>query len=455
MKMANLGEKRSRVGCAALWQKMMATRDHGLSAILLPVLIGFVTWASAVNAETPPAAAPDFTLEEAVSLAVRDNANLQRMHAQWEAMQERPAQVGALSNPMFSYSGMDMASGGSWPNTDEKYYRVQQELPWFGKRGLRKGIALQDAEIMRLEWVTMSRDVVMQVKESYFDLVAVREIIALLREEETVIQRIATVAETQYATGARTQVDVLTAQTERTLLKRRLLDFQAQENTLQTKLNSLLNRKPDSPFGVSPPPLSDGGLNSTVETLLALAATNRPEVLATQAQVERYELERKLMARESVPDYKLGVEYRDMGADNDMVMFSIGVDLPIWRAKTRAGVREAEKMRESSQAARENAEQISALEVQDAFFKLQTARRTLDLYRTELIPQAKARFNASEGGYRAGKIEFMDLLESERALLEAKMMSAMAEATVGMQAARLERAVGIDLASGSFGGEEK
>lgn len=455
MKMAGLREKRNRGGGAAFWQKTMGTRTHNWSAVLVPVLIGFVTWASAVNAETPPAAAPDFTLEEAVSLAVRDNANLQRMRAQWEAMQERPAQVGALNNPMFYYGGMDMASGGTWPNTDEKYYMVQQDLPWFGKRGLRKGIAIQDAEIMRLEWVTMTRDVVMQVKENYFDLVAVRAVISILREEDAVIQRIATVAETQYATGERTQVDVLSAQTELTRLKQRLLDFQAQENTLQTKLNTLLNRKADSPFGVSPPPLSDVGLNGTVETLLALAATNRPEVLATQAQVERYELERKLMARESVPDYKLGVEYRDMGADDDMVMFSIGVDLPIWQAKTRAGVREAEKMRESSQAARENAELISALEVQDASFKLQTARRTLDLYRTELIPQAKARFIASEGGYRAGKVEFMDLLESERALLEAKIMAAMAEATVGMQAARLERAVGIDLGSGSFGEEAK
>lgn len=430
-------------------------RPHGLSAILLPVVIGFVIWASPGNAETPPAAAPDFTLEEAVSLAVRDNANLQRMRSQWEAMQERPAQAGALNDPMFSYSGMDLASGGTWPNTDEKYYMVEQELPWFGKRGLRKGIAIQDAEIMRLEWVTMTRDVVMQVKEGYFDLVAVREVISMLREEDAVIQRIATVAETQYATGERTQVDVLTAQTERTRLKQRLLDFQAQENTLQTKLNTLLNRRTDRPFGVRPPPLSDVGLNGTTESLLALAVTNRPEVLATQAQVERYELERQLMARESVPDYKLGVEYRDMGAGDDMVMFSIGVDLPIWRAKTRAGVQEAEKMRESSQAARENAEQISALEVQDASFKLQTARRTLELYRTELIPQAKARFNASEGGYRAGKVEFMDLLESERALLEAKMMATLAEATVGRQAARLERAVGMDLGSGAFGGDVK
>ena len=82
-------------------------------------------------------------------------------------------------------------------------------------------------------------------------------------------------------------------------------------------------------------------------------------------------------------------------------------------------------------------------------FKLQTARRTLELYRTELIPQAEARFGASEAGYRSGKVDFMDLLESERFLLGAKMMVAMTEGTVGMQSARLERAIGGEVKNGA------
>jgi outer membrane protein TolC len=282
----------------------------------------------------------------------------------------------------------------------------------------------------------------MGVKESYFDLVAVQQVLAILQEEAAVIRRIEQVAETQYATGERAQADVLTAQTEITMLKQKLLDFQAQENTLQAKLNTFLNRRADSPLVVvAPPPQPESGESG--DALFALAATNNPEILAAQAQIKRSEMEKKLMAKESVPDYKLGVEYRDIGATEDMVMFTVSVDLPIWRSKVGAGVREADKMRESSLAARANAEQLSALDVQDAFFKLQTARRTLDLYRTELIPQAAARFGASEAGYRAGQIDFMDLLESERALLGAKMMAAMAEGAVGMQAARLERATGI------------
>jgi outer membrane protein TolC len=269
---------------------------------------------------------------------------------------------------------------------------------------------------------------------------------ATTRKEEAVLQRMAKIAETLYATGERSQQDVLKAKAEITMLKQRLLELDARENAIQAKLNTLLNRRADAPFGaaVTPPPTN---VTLAAEALFALAATNRPEVKAAQAQIERYELESALMARESLPDYRLGLEYRAIANGDNMAMFTVGMDLPVWRSKYRAGVREAEKMKASSQAARAAAERNSALDVQDACFKLSTAQRTLALHRTELIPQAEARFNASESGYQTGKADFMDLLESQRFLLSVRVMSAMAEGDIGMQFARLERAVGADLKS--------
>ena len=421
-------------------------------AIRATLVFSLLASAHATVASEPPAAA-NLTLAAAVDLALRDNAELKSLRAKWEAMRERPAQAGALPNPMFTYSGMDMASGGTWPDTSEKRYMVQQEFPWLGKRGLREEIAAKDAEVMQRELESMTREVVMMVKESYFDLYAVQQVIAITREEEDVIRRMEKVAETMYATGERAQVDVLKAQAEITMLKQKLLELLAQETTLEARLNTLLNRRAEESLGaVAPPP--EPGFNGNADALFARAATNRPEVHAAQAQIERYELERKLMSKESAPDYKLGLEYRDVGASEDMVMFSVSVDLPVWRSKYRAGVREAEKMRAASQAAREAAEQQSAFDVQDASFKLQTARSTLELYRNELIPQAEARFNASEAGYRTGKVDFMDLLESERFLLSVRVMAAMAGGDVGMELARLERAVGTELTSNENAGEK-
>ena len=102
-------------------------------------------------------------------------------------------------------------------------------------------------------------------------------------------------------------------------------------------------------------------------------------------------------------------------------------------------------MIESSQAALETAQKQTSYDVQDAYFKLQTAQRTLDLYKSALIPQAEARFQASEAAYRTGSENFLNLLENQRFLLNARIMAAMAEGNVGMQLSRLERAVGMDL----------
>ena len=411
-----------------------------------PVSAGTSDAASAATGavvRTAPVAA-DFALATAVALALRDNPDLRSLRARWEAMKERPVQAAALPNPMFKYSGMDAVDGGQWPSTDEKRFMIEQEFPWFGKRELREGLARKDAEIMQRELEGMTRDVVMMVKETFFDCYAVQQAEIITRRDEDVLRRMTKIAETLYATGQRTEQDVLKAKAEITMLQQRLLELTAQENALQAKLNTLLNRRADAPLGAlsAPPPVPDEG---RLENLFGLAATNRPEVRAEQTHIERYEQERQLMQKESMPDYRLGLEYRRFGRSDDMMMFTISVDLPIWESKYEAGVREAEKMKASSEAAKTAAERRSALDVQDAGFKLQTARRTLELYKKDLIPQAEARFRASESDYQTGKVDFMDLLESQRFLLSARVMAAMAEGNLGMQAARLERAVGLEL----------
>jgi outer membrane protein TolC len=399
---------------------------------------------SSLYAEMPEADGGSLTLDQAVSLAVSDNAQLRSLRAKTRAMQERPAQAGALPNPMFSYSGMDLAGGGNWPDTGEKRYMLQQEFPWFGKRALREEIAGKDADTMQREMEAMTLDVVSDVKENYRDLYAIQRVISITREEESILGRILNITETLYAAGDRSQTDAIMARSELTMLKQKLLELLDQENMLKAKLNLLLNRRADSSLELAGKP-PEAVLPDNVKTLFSDAEKNRPEILGAQTQVERYALERNLMQKEYLPDYKLGVEYRSLAKDDDMLMFTVSVEIPLWQSKYRAGVREAMEMQVYSQAAKESAEQQASFDVQDASFKLQTALRTLNLYRTELVPQAEARFSANETGYRAGKTDFMDLLESERFLLNARIMLAMTEGSVGVQAARLERAVGSRL----------
>lgn len=87
---------------------------------------------------------------------------------------------------------------------------------------------------------------------------------------------------------------------------------------------------------------------------------------------------------------------------------------------------------------------------------LRATRQVLTLYREELIPQAEARRAASGIGYRTGKADFMEFVESERFALGVKMMVAMSEGAVGMRMARLERAIGAPpFTAGAAEGEGK
>ncbi|MFA4947486.1 MAG: TolC family protein [Candidatus Krumholzibacteriia bacterium] len=389
--------------------------------------------------EVSPVSSAGMTLEQLVAAALHDNAQLRAMRTNWEAMREMPVQERALPNPMFTFSGMDAAD--NFPGLYEKRYSVEQSFPWPGKRGLRGRIAEKEAEGMRFDYEGMQREIVMMVKETYYELCANRKSVAIIRAEEDVLAQMTEIAETKYAVGEVSQQDVAKAQAEITMVRQKLLETEAQEASWSARLNTLLNRSTDAPLELvfeTPPQISD----SRLEELQGTAATNRPEVKAMRSQAESRELLKALMRKEYYPDITAGFEYRESFDTGGMAMFMIGIELPIWFNKNAAGVREAEKRVASGRAAVEAAQRTVEFDVRDAWFRLRTAWQTLDLYRKDLLPQAQLRFSASEAGYRVSKVDFMDLLESERFLLNARIMHVMAEADVGMQHARLERAIG-------------
>ena len=384
------------------------------------------------------------TLDQAVQEALAHNPRLAALGHTRDAMQERPGQARGLPNPMFTYRGMDATSGGTFPNTSEKRFELEQPLPGYGKRGLREAVALNEAGAMGAETEAMAREVVLMVKEAAFELQALQKALAITREEETVLTRMAKVVETRYSTGEAAQTDVIKAQTEITMLKQKKVELEGREKTLKAKLAMLMNRDSSQSLGPLEAPIPDGAVPDW-KSKIEQALKNRPEMKSAQFKVARGDLQRQLMGRESQPDYKVGLEYRSVERGDDMVMFMAGVDLPLWQGKNRAAVREAGMMVAASQSSREAMERQVTLDLQEACYKLEAAKRSLDLYQKELIPQSGVRLQSSEAGYRAGKVDFMDWLESARLQLNVRIRAAMAEGEVGSGWATLEWATGGSL----------
>ncbi|MEI7880098.1 MAG: TolC family protein [bacterium] len=385
------------------------------------------------------------TLPQVIAASLADNAQLRSLSQKAGALGERSREAGSLSNPMLTYRGMDSTSGGKWPNTDEKRIEIEQAFQWPGKRRLKNVMAAKDAEAMQSETRTMALDVELSAAETFYALHAIQQSLAIIHDEEALLRRIESLTTLRYTTGAVGQQDVLKAQTEITLLKQKIIELEVRELTLKNKLNTLMNRPVATAIGrvvvpslESPSPVEGGQFANN-------AFTHRPELQLAKARIERAQAEQAFMKKEGLPDYKVGLEYRSMPAD-DQAMFMVGIELPVWRNKIGAGVRGAGHMVQSELAAREAAERQVTQEVQDALAQIQAAERTLALIRRELIPQAELRLSASEAAYRSGdKGDFMDLLESERFLLNVRVTTVMTEADLRMQWSRFARAAGLSV----------
>ena len=84
-------------------------------------------------------------------------------------------------------------------------------------------------------------------------------------------------------------------------------------------------------------------------------------------------------------------------------------------------------------------------EVGESQAKLQAARKSLQLYREGLLSQAELSFRSALVAYQTGRVEFVALLEAQRALREARMGYYKATASLVQNLADLERAVGKEL----------
>jgi outer membrane protein TolC len=90
----------------------------------------------------------------------------------------------------------------------------------------------------------------------------------------------------------------------------------------------------------------------------------------------------------------------------------------------------------------ENLENKVRAEIRDINYRLELSDRTLDLYEQGLMAQAESSLQSALASYTTGKLDFLNLLDAERMLLNLNLGYIKEQASYQKQIAELERAVG-------------
>ena len=78
-------------------------------------------------------------------------------------------------------------------------------------------------------------------------------------------------------------------------------------------------------------------------------------------------------------------------------------------------------------------------------FELRDAERRVELYAYTLLPKARQSLEVTQNGFTSGDVDFLDLIDAQRTLLEFELAYERAQADRSTRRAKLEQIVGTDL----------
>jgi outer membrane protein TolC len=424
---------------------MMNKLSFGWRVLLLPLVV-FQLAAAAVASEAP------LVLTEAVKQALDRNPDIQRLQHRLRAVEAKAKQAPYLDDPQiaFQLGGVPLSNPTSLNQADANSIGIRQMFPFFGKLGLKEKIAQREANIAEQELHAKQREIISMVKMAYADLFMADRSIEILREQLEILRIVIGATEARYRVGRVTQQDVFKAQLEQSEILNQLIVAEEEINVATVKLNAAMYRPPRTPIQI-PGDLAPGDNMLTISGLDDLALASRPELRGAEQEIERAEVMYELADRNrKYPDFMLGWDYMrmptEMKKDRYAAMVNITIPFSPWTAGKRAY--EVEESLAEIRAAKSNREAIRNMtvkEVAGSEAKVRAAKRSLQLFREGLLSQAELSFRSALAAYQSGRVEFVNLLEAQRALREARMGYYKATVSFMQNLADLERTVGRDL----------
>lgn len=366
------------------------------------------------------------------------NAGLKAAFYRWKASVHEIAQARSLPDPEVSFETY-LGKG--------EMYAAGQAIPFIPKLYYQSGAAAARARQFHADFLKEKLRLFYEIKDAYYEYWFLHKRIQLMEETLGLLSHFESVAQSKFRAGQTRNQDLLKAQVELGRTENELLTLRDYRGPVIARLNALLNRAQDSPFGI-PERADHPPADLNEEEVFALFTGSNPDLKRSAYRIDEARKKLRLARLSYVPDLMIGAAHERMdtmaGREN-RTSLEFKVNIPLWPAKQKGRTREAGSMREAAEAESLQIEQDLTALIRLNLFKIRNAKRQILLYRDALIPKADQSLKASETAYTAGDVDFQYLIDSERTRLEFQLAYYQAMRDYEQNLAELEMTVGQSL----------
>lgn len=395
---------------------------------------------------------PGADVESLLALAKERNPEYASMRHEAQAADERIGPAGALPDPRLRVELQDITMVGeqnpalSPSRVGSTRYTLMQDLPWPGKRELKRDIAALEAEGAKGRAMGTWLELSSRIKSGYAQSYYLHQSERLAKEILDLMTRLEKVAQVRYAGGLAAQQDVIRAQVEQTNLKKELIELESEQRRIQARLNALMGQPATAPLArpqrLRPLPAP---VKLNYPELEDRVRGRNPQLVAEDARTRAAEKNRELTYKNRYPDVTVGIapiQYRNSIKEWELM---VELNIPLQQSSRRSQEREAQAMLSAARTRKDATTNQVLAELSENVSALDAARRTEMTIANSLLPQAELTFQAALASYENGKVDFATLLDAQRQIRQAKQNQIKVQAEGQARLAEIERLLGEEL----------
>lgn len=409
----------------------------------------FTSYRTTLDAFNSPADATEptgvITLRRALFLVLLKNPELLSFSWEVRAQEARTLQAGLLPNPAIDIEVENFGGSGDFSDFDaaETTVSLSQLIELGGKRSKRKQIASLEQELANWDYLTKRADVLTEATKAFVNVVAAQKRLDLAKELVNLAEKVLKSVTARVKAGKVSPVEKTRAGVAYSTSKIALA---------RAKRNLAASRKQLAVMWTSQTPLFDkaeGQIDKIVPVPTAGQLENlisqNPDIARWATEMEQRRANAALEDAKKIPDPTISLGTRHF-SENDDNAFVFWVSIPIPVFNRNQGTRlEARRRIEKAKEEQKSVKLRILSKLAQAYQSLSSAYAEARALKKEVLPGARAAFEASRKGYRQGKFDYMVLLDAQRTLFETRAEYLEALNQYHTALADVERLVGAGL----------
>ena len=382
--------------------------------ILLSLIFLLVPGMSQLTAQS------DMTLSRLISMGLERNPQIKMHQNQTEMVELTISRQGSWPDPVLSFGVMNLPTDSyrfdAEPMT-QKTVELMQTVPFFGKRSIREEIAEKEHQSRIYILADTRLNLVNEIVQAYYDLYYFQKWSDIIGQNKSLINDFIQIADTKYRTGQGIQQDVLKSQLEMMQLEKMIIDLSEQAENRRTKIYALLDYPEEVDLKNLQVPTDPKAIMS-LDSLQKMAIQKNPVLSGALTGVERSKLALRLAQREYWPDFSFSLSYGERVNHPDFISAMVSVNIPIFAASKQS--RKVQEETVATHAARNEYRALQnniTMQIKTFYDRVSRDRKLFDLYKNEILPQAKQALESAIGAYRADRVDFSTLLNNQVTLI--------------------------------------